>query len=90
MTEDQKTLKRKREELARVLERLRSPGLTSGLARELLKHVGIPKREIAELESLAAALITLVAPALLDGPAIGANWCAVDAWWRVHTGFGSP
>jgi hypothetical protein len=51
MTEDQKTLKKKREELARVLERLRSPGLTSGLARELRKHVGIPEREIAELES---------------------------------------
>jgi hypothetical protein len=51
MTEDQKTLKKKHEELARVLERLRSPGLTSGLARELRKHVGIPEREIAELES---------------------------------------
>jgi bifunctional non-homologous end joining protein LigD len=40
LTEAQKTLAKKREELARVLERLRSPGLSSDMARELRKHVG--------------------------------------------------
>ena len=50
LTEAQKTLAKKREELARVLERLRSPGLTQGMARELRKHVAILEREIAELE----------------------------------------
>jgi hypothetical protein len=43
---------RKREELARVLERLRSPGLRQGIARELRKHVAILEREIAELEQV--------------------------------------
>jgi hypothetical protein len=50
MTEAQKTLAKKREELARVLERLRSPGLRPGIASELRKHVAILEREIAELE----------------------------------------
>jgi hypothetical protein len=45
-------LVRKREELARVLERLRSPGLRQGIARELRKHVAILEREIAELEQV--------------------------------------
>ena len=35
--------------LARVLERLRSPPLSHGMARELRKHVTIVEREIAEL-----------------------------------------
>jgi hypothetical protein len=39
LTEAQKTLAKKREELARVLERLQSPGLRQGIARELRKHV---------------------------------------------------
>ena len=43
---------RKREELARVLERLQSPGLRQGIARELRKHVAILEREIAELEQV--------------------------------------
>ena len=33
-----------------VLERLRLQGLSSGIARELRKHVAILEREIAELE----------------------------------------
>ena len=51
MTEGQRALRKKREELARVLERLRSPGLTPGMARELRKHVAILEREIVELAS---------------------------------------
>ena len=50
LTEAQNTLAKKREELVRVLERLRSPGLRQGMARELRKHVAILEREIAELE----------------------------------------
>ena len=50
LTEAQKTLAKKRQELARVLERLGSPGLTPGIARELRKHVAILEREIAGLE----------------------------------------
>ena len=50
LTEDQKMLARKRQELARVLERARSPGLSSGMVRELRNHVTILEREIAELE----------------------------------------
>ena len=50
LTEAQKTLAKKREELARVLERLRSAQLSHGMARELRKHVTILEREIAELE----------------------------------------
>jgi hypothetical protein len=49
LTEAQKTLAKKRKELARVLERLRSPGLTFGLARELRKNIASLEREIAEL-----------------------------------------
>jgi hypothetical protein len=47
---EQKTLKKKHEELARVLESLRSPDLRPGIARELRKHVTILERKIAELE----------------------------------------
>jgi hypothetical protein len=50
LTEAQKTLAKKRQELARVLDRLQSPGLTQGMERELRRHVAILEREIAELE----------------------------------------
>jgi hypothetical protein len=50
-TEAQKTLAKKRQELARVLERLRAPGLSAGMARELRKQQAILKREIVELGS---------------------------------------
>ena len=49
-TERQRALVRKREELARVLEQLRAPGLRQPIARELRKHVAILERGIAELE----------------------------------------
>jgi hypothetical protein len=42
-------LTRKRQELARVIERLRSPPLSHGIARELRKQRAILEREIAEL-----------------------------------------
>ena len=50
LTEAQKTLAKKPEEPARMLERLRAPGLRQGIARELSKQVEILEREIAELE----------------------------------------
>lgn len=50
LTEAQNMLARKRQELARVIERLRSPQLSHGMARKLGKHVAILEREIAELE----------------------------------------
>ena len=50
LTEAQKTLAKKRQELARVIEHLRSPGLRQGIARELRKQQAILEREIAELE----------------------------------------
>jgi hypothetical protein len=46
------TLARKRLELARVIERLRAPGLRQGIARELRSHVAILEREIVELEQV--------------------------------------
>ena len=49
----QKTLAKKRAELARVIERLRSPPLSHGIARELRKQQAILEREIAELEHAA-------------------------------------
>jgi hypothetical protein len=52
LTEAQKALAKKREELARVLERLRSPELRPGIARELRKQVAILEREIADLEQV--------------------------------------
>lgn len=51
LTEAQKTLAKKREELGRVLEQLRSPGLRQGMARELRKQQATLEREIAELEN---------------------------------------
>ena len=45
----QKTLAKKREELARVQERLQDPDLRPGMAGELRKHIAILEREIAEL-----------------------------------------
>ena len=50
LTEAQKTLTKKREELARVLESLQSPGLSPGMARELRKNAAVLEREIAEIE----------------------------------------
>ena len=50
LTEAQKTLAKKREELARVLEHLQSPGQTPGIGRELRRHVASLERKIAELE----------------------------------------
>ena len=52
MMETQKTLARKREQLARVIERLRSPPLSHGIAHELRKQQSILEREIAELERI--------------------------------------
>ena len=49
-TERQRALVRKREELARVLEHQRTPGLRAGIVRELRTPVAILEQEIAELE----------------------------------------
>jgi hypothetical protein len=43
-------LKKKREELRRVMERLQGPDLSHGMARELRTHVETLEREIGELE----------------------------------------
>ena len=53
LTEAQKTLAKQRQQLAHVLERLRAPGLTQGMARELKKQQALLEREIAELEATA-------------------------------------
>ena len=50
LTEAQKTLAKKRQALARVTERLRSPPLSHGIARELRKQQAILEREIAALQ----------------------------------------
>jgi hypothetical protein len=50
LTEAQKTLAKKGQELARVLERLQLPGLTPGMARELRKNAASLEREVVELE----------------------------------------
>jgi len=50
LTEAQKTLAKKREELARVLAQLRAPELCHGIARVLREQQSILEREIAELE----------------------------------------
>jgi hypothetical protein len=52
LMEAETTLARKRLELARVIERLRAPGLRQGIARELRSHVAILEREIVELEQV--------------------------------------
>ena len=52
LTEEQKVLVRKRQELARVRERLQDPELRPGITRELRRHVAVLEREIAELETL--------------------------------------
>jgi hypothetical protein len=49
-------LVRKREELARVLEALKTPGLRQGIACELRKQVAIVEWEIAELEQARSGL----------------------------------
>ena len=41
---------KKREEISRMIEQLRTPGLRQGIARELHKQIAILEREIAELE----------------------------------------
>ena len=51
LTEAQKTLAKKRQELARVRERLQSPQLSDGIARELGKQQVTLERDIAELEN---------------------------------------
>ena len=43
---------KKRQELAKVIERLRSPSVSQGMARELRKQQAILEREIAELEQI--------------------------------------
>ena len=50
LTEAQKTLAKKRQELGTVIERLRSSPLSHGIARELSRQQTILQREIAELE----------------------------------------
>ena len=50
LTEAQQTLARKRQELARVFERLRAPGLSVGMARELWEQQAMLEREIVKLE----------------------------------------
>jgi len=55
LTEAQKTLATKRAELARVMEWLRSPPLSHGIARELRKQKAILEREIAELLTIPAS-----------------------------------
>ena len=50
LTEEQKVLIRKREQLRRVRECLKDPNLRPGIARDLRKHIVILEREIAELE----------------------------------------
>jgi bifunctional non-homologous end joining protein LigD len=52
LTERDRALVRKREELARVHERLREADLRQAVAREIRKHVAILEAEIAELERL--------------------------------------
>ena len=51
LTEAQRALAKKREERARVIERLRSPRLSQGIARELRGHAATLEREIADLAS---------------------------------------
>ena len=50
MTETERTLARRREELARVQNRLQAGEQRPGLARELRKQLALIEREIAELE----------------------------------------
>ena len=52
LTERDRALVRKREELARIRERLRDADLSQSLARELTKQQALLEREIAELERL--------------------------------------
>jgi len=42
-------LAKKREELARILERLEAPDVRPGIAKELRQHVARLEREITEL-----------------------------------------
>ena len=51
LTEEQRALIRKREELARVRGRWKDPAVRQGITRELRWHIAILEREIAELEA---------------------------------------
>jgi len=51
-SEDEKQLKKKTEELARVRESLNRPDLTPGMARELRRHEVDLEQEITELEAV--------------------------------------
>lgn len=51
LTERDRALVRKREELARICERLRDADLGQAVARELRRHQAVLEREIAELEA---------------------------------------
>ena len=51
MTEAERTLARRREELARVQNRLQAGDLRPGIAQELRKQPALIEREIAELEA---------------------------------------
>jgi len=53
ITERERALAKKREELARVPELLQGHDVRPGIAKELRKHVAILEREIAELERCA-------------------------------------
>jgi len=50
ISEHERALAKKREELARVLECLQAPDVRPGMAKELRRHVAILEREIAEME----------------------------------------
>ena len=50
ITEREHASAKKREELARILERLEDPDLRPGMAKELRRHVVILEREITELK----------------------------------------
>jgi ATP-dependent DNA ligase len=50
ITERDRALAKKREELARVLERLEAPDVRPGIAKELRKQVAILEQEVADLE----------------------------------------
>ena len=78
LMEAQKTLARKRLSFARVIERLRSPPLSHGMARELKKQQAQLEHEIAELKSEPACQTSAAAGAW--SPRSGASNC-----WRRRT-----
>lgn len=50
LAQAQKTLAKKRDELARMQERLQMPPMSGRVARELRKHVALLERELAALQ----------------------------------------